>query len=161
MPVAVDGRRTSIVGTTQKLPRPALWPWLVLFAVLGVAGLRAPPVALGAVSSAVGIVLAVAFSVDSYASPGTWIQSVDEISFAVAGFGVLRFGPPVARLPSAVWLSLVGLAVGLSKGRAFLHPIVLAVIPGDPARTLATVAIATGVAGTAAGCLVYARSERG
>lgn len=160
VPITADGRRASIVGTTVRLPRPPLWPWLVLLAVLGAAGLRAPPAVLGAVASAAGIVLAVVFSVDSYASPGTWIQSVDEIFFAVAGFGVLRWGPPVARLPSALWLSLIGLAVGLSKGEAFLHAIVLAVLPGDAVRVLAAVALGTGLAGTAAGCVAYARSER-
>ena len=160
VPIEIDGRRTAIVGVTRKLPRPALWPWLVLLAVMCLAGLRAPPVVLGSASSAAGIVVAVAFSVDAYASPGTWIQSVDEIFFAVVGFGVLRYGPPVARLPSALWLSLVGLAVGLSKGQAFLHPIVLAVLPGKAVRVLATIAIAAGAAGVAAGCAAYARSER-
>lgn len=161
VPIELDGRRAFISGTTTKHPHPALWPWLLALAVIAVAGVRAPVVLLGAVASSVGIVVAIVFSVDSYASPGTWIQSVDEIFFAVAGFGVLRWGPPVARLPSAVWLSLVGLAVGLSKGQAFLHAIVLAVLPGNVVRVLATVAIAAGIAGAAAGCIDYARSERG
>lgn len=160
VPIALDGTRTLIVGTTVKLPRPALWPWLVLLAVLALAGMRASPTALGVLASAAGIVVAVAFSVDSYASPGTWIQSVDEIFFALAGFGVLRWGPPAARLPAALWLSLVGLAVGLSKGEAFLHAIVLAVLPGNAIRVLVTIAVAAGLAGTATGCMAYARSER-
>lgn len=161
VPIALDGRRASIAGATQRHPPPALWPWLLLLAAAALAGVRAPPPALGAVSAAAGMIVAIAFAVDSYASPGTWIQSVDEIFFAVAGFGVLRLGPPAARLPSALWLSLVGLAVGLSKGQAFLHAIVLAVLPGDAVRAIATIAIAAGIAGAAAGCIAYARSERG
>lgn len=160
VPIAVDGRRMSIDGTTEKLPHPAVWPWLLLLAALGVVGLRASPAILGVVASAAGIVVAVVFAVDSYASAGTWIQSVDEIFFAAVGFGVLRWGPPVARLPAALWLSLVGLAIGLSKIQVFLHAVVLAVLPGDAVRVLVAAAVAAGLTGTAAGCVAYARSER-
>jgi hypothetical protein len=160
VPISVDGRHSAITGTTTKLPHPALWPWLVLLALSGLAALRMSPAALGTIAAAAGVVAAAAFALDAYASPGTWIESVDEIFFIVAGLGVLRWGPPVARLPSAMWLGLVAVAIGLSKGPIFFHAIVLAVLPASPVRGLTTIAIGAGTAAAVAGCVVYARSER-
>ena len=91
VPIAVDGRREAIVGETQKLPRPALWPWLVLLAAIGAAAaVVRSSTALGLVtSSAAAIVVAAAFALSAYADPGTWIAGVDELFFAAAGVGVL------------------------------------------------------------------------
>ncbi|MGH2971355.1 MAG: hypothetical protein ACRDNM_04000 [Gaiellaceae bacterium] len=159
VPILVDGRREVVMGVTTTLPRPPSWPWIVLLAAIAAAALRATPAILGSVSATAAVVVAVAFMLSAYADPGTWIAGVDELFFVAAGIGVLRWGPPAARLPSALWLSLVGLAVGLSKGEMFVHALVLSALPGTAARLFATVAIAAGAAGAVAGCIAYVRSE--
>jgi hypothetical protein len=160
VPIAVDGRRAVVVGTTSTLRHPALWIWVVALAAIGIAGLLAAPAVSGTVSSAAAVIIAVAFALDTYASPGTWIAGIDETLFAAAGLGVLRWGPPVARMPAVLWLSLLGAAVGLSKGAVFLHALVLAALPGAFVRVLAVAAIGAGIAGATRTCIDYARSER-
>jgi hypothetical protein len=157
--IEVDGRREAVVGVTTKLPRPAVWPWIVLLAAIGVLALRSTPALLGTASSVAAVVVAAAFMLSAYASPGTWIAGVDELFFIAAGFGALRWGPAMARLPAALWLSVVGLAVGLSKGQMFLHALVLSALPGTAMRLATTVAVGAGLAGAVAGCVAYVRSE--
>jgi hypothetical protein len=160
VPIAVDGRRATVFGTTSTFRRPAIWIWIAALAAIGIAGLRAAPAVTGSVSSIAAVIVAAAFALDTYASPGTWIAGVDEILFAAAGFGVLRWGPPAGRMPAALWLSLLGAAVGLSKGAAFLHALVLAALPGTMARIVIVIAIGAGIAGATRTCVDYARSER-
>jgi len=159
IPMSVDGLRTELTGTTTKLAHPALWPWLLGVALILLAAVRISPSALGIGSAAAAVVVAVAFMLSAYADPGTWIAGVDEFFFIAAGLGVLRWGPPAARLPSALWLGLVGLAVGLSKGQVFLHALVLSALPGTVVRLGATVAIGAGLAATVTGCVAYVRTE--
>ena len=158
VPIAVDGRLTVIQGVTDRRPRPSLALWAVaLGAFAVVVFVLRSPVAAGVVSSLAAIVVAAAFALGTYASPGTWIAGVDEVIFAAAGVGVLRWGPPSARLPSALWLSLLGVAIGLSKGEVFLHAIVLSALPGALVRALTVVAIGAGIAGGALTWRAYAR----
>ena len=158
VPVAVDGRRETIAGATDRRARPSLALWAVAVAafVLAACVLRSP-VAAGVLSSCAAIIVAAAFALSTYASPGTWIAGVDELVFAAAGVGVFRWGPPSARLPSALWLSLLGVAIGLSKGEVFLHAIVLSALPGTLVRALTVIAIGAGIAGGALTWRAYAR----
>lgn len=159
IPIRVDGRLTAIEGVTTRLPHPAVWPWILLLAAVSATALRATPAMLGITSSVAAVVVALTFVASAYADPGTWIAGVDELFFIAAGLGVLRFGPPVARLPSAAWLGLVGLAVGLSKGQVFLHALVLSALPGTVVRLAAAVAIGAGLAAAVAACVSYVRTE--
>jgi hypothetical protein len=162
VPVVVDGRHSRISGEIERLPRPALWPWLgllVLVAVVAVVAsrrLRTATVAFGAAAGIASVVTAVAFAVDTYASPGTWIAGVDEIVFAAVGLGLLARGPEVARVGAAAGLGLLGVAVGLSKGDALLHPLVLSALPGGLTRLLVVVSVAAGAAAAMLGGLYYA-----
>lgn len=160
IPLALDGRHTAVLGETSTLRRPMLWIWAVALAAIGVAGLRVAPALAGSVSSAAAVVVAAAFALSAYASPGTWIAGVDEIVFAAAGFGVLRWGPAAARMPATLWLSLLGVAVGLSKGAVFLHALVLAALPGTTTRVITVVAIGAGIAGATRTSIDYALSDR-
>jgi hypothetical protein len=54
-----------------------------------------------------------------------------------------------------VWVGLVSVAVGLLDGAIFLHPIVLAVLPGTAMRILVATAIGAGLAATALGLLLF------
>jgi hypothetical protein len=159
VPISVDGRREAIAGETVKLHKPALWPWLLVLAAFVAAGaVVRRPTALGLLSSITGVVVAAGFALSTYANPGTWIAGVDEFFFAAAGVGVLRWGPSSLRLAAAVWLSLVGLAIGLSKGEMFFHALVLSSLPGTATRIAAVVAIGAGSSGAVLGCLAYLRA---
>jgi hypothetical protein len=170
VPILVDGRRESITGEVWRVPRPALWQWLLIVVALTALGvvlaLRATPVklrtlcvAFGLCSAASAIVAAAGFALGAYASPGTWIAGVDELLFAVAGAGVLAWGPRAARAAAGAGLGLLGLAVGLSRGAIFLHGIVLSALPGTASRVAVSLAVATGAAAAVAGGLHYARLE--
>jgi hypothetical protein len=159
IPILVDGRRSRISGRTQRLPAPRFWPWLVLLLALLAAtaalvrrGARAMTAGLlGAVAAAAALFLAAGFALDSYASPGTWIASVDEAVFLAAAAAGAAWAPPRYRPAGVAALGLVAAAVALSKGAIFLHPIALALLPGTLCRALAVVALAAGGAAAALG----------
>lgn len=170
VPILVDGQRESITGEVWRVPSPKIWPWvLIVVALTALAvgfALRATPVrlqtlcvALGLCSVASAIVAAAGFALGTYASPGTWIAGADELLFAVAGVGVLAWGPRAAREAAGAGLGLLGLAVGLSRGAIFLHGSVLSALPGTLSRVLVSLAVATGAAASVAGGLHYARLE--
>ena len=164
--IVVDGRRSAITGVVWRIARPLWWLWLVVAmaaAAAAVTGalcadhLEAWSVALGAVAAACAVVAAAGFSLSTYASPGTWIESADEAIFALAGAAVLAWGPRAARAAAGGGLGLLALAVGLSKGAIFLHAVVLSTLPGTMCRALVAVAVAAGIAAAAAGALHYVR----
>lgn len=170
VPVIVDGRRESILGLVWRAPSPTLWPWLLAVALVaavvvaltfrgGAARMRVVCTTLGLASAASAVVVAAGFALSAYASPGTWIAGVDEALLAAAGAGVIAWGPQVARTAAGAGAGALGLAVGLSRGAVFLHPIVLSVLPGTVTRALIAVAVAAGLGAAAAGALFYVRSE--
>lgn len=168
IPIVVDGRRSSIAGEVWRVPSPALWPWLAVAAAVAAAGLavafgagrvRLVAVTLGLASSACALLAAGGFALSRYASPGTWIAGVDEALFALAGAAVVAWGPRAARPAAGAGVGLLGVAVGLSKGAVFLHPIVLSALPGTVTRALVAVAVGAGVAAAVAGAVLYARLE--
>lgn len=160
IPIVVDGHLSQIAGTVRRLRAPALWPWLLLSALLaGSAFVRGSAIPLGAVAGGAGIVLTAAFAVDSYASPGTWIAALDETVFAAVGAGALWLAPRIGRVAAGGGLGLLAVAVGLSKGELFLHPAVLAALPGAICRLLASVAIGAGT-GAAVAAAVWFCSPR-
>jgi hypothetical protein len=101
------------------------------------------------------VLLALAFALDAYASPGTWIESVDEFIFIAVRLGVLLRGPEKHHVSAAIGLGLLGLAVALINGAVFLHPIVLAILPGTATRVLALTAIGLGLDAAVLGCLFF------
>ena len=158
VPALVDGTREAIVGVTQRLPRPSLVLWVAVAVVVGLAvACTRSAVAAGLLSATAAIVVAAGFALSAYASPGTWIAGLDELAFVIAGVAVLGLGPRAARVPAALWLSLVGLAVGSSKGEVFLHALVLSTIPGTGTRLLAACAIGAGISGGILGGAAYLR----
>jgi hypothetical protein len=166
IPIVVDGRRRTISGTVVRFAAPALWPWLLVAVLVALAGgatgrgrERAVALVLGSAASACALVAASGFALGAYASPGTWIATVDEAFFALAGLAVLAWGPRGAHAAVGGGLGVLGLAVGLSRGQIFLHPIVLSALPGTPARALVAVAIGAGLAAAVAGAVFYARLE--
>ncbi len=170
VPLIVDGRPTHLRGTLERFGAPALVLWLAILACL--IALAAPPVlsrrrlvlrdlaiAFGLVACTAAVVLAFAFAFDAYASPGTWIEAIDELAFFAAGLGVLLLGPRHLHAGAAAGLGFVSLAVGLLNGAVFLHPLVLGVLPGVITRVLCVTAIALGIDAVLLGCLFYADSS--
>jgi hypothetical protein len=169
VPLIVDGRRSELRGSLQRFPAPELWPWLgVLAVLLGVGAVpllrRRELAASGATGFAVAacaasVLILIAFALDAYASPGTWIEGVDSIVFLAVAIWVLFRGPERWRIAGAVGAGLVALAVGLLEGAVFLHPIVLAVLPGAMVRLACVVAIGAGLTAVALGALFYVETE--
>jgi hypothetical protein len=167
----VDGHSSNLEGTLRRLPQPALWPWLAslggLFAAV-VALLRVRPIEdarraarwLAIIASAASIVVGCVFSLDAYASPGTWIASVDEVFFLAIGLWFLLRGPERWREVAAIGTGLLAMAVGVSKGAVFFHPIVLAVIPGTVTRLAVILAVDGGLAAAALGGASFSEASR-
>ena len=171
VPVLVDGRRAVVAGEVWRVPATPLWPWLVT-AMLAAAGagalafrrglrrLRAVCIAFGLASGVCAIVAAAGFALSAYASPGTWIAGIDEALFALALAAVLAWGPRGGQPAAGAGIGALGLAVGLSRGAIFLHPVVLSVVPGTVSRALVAVAVGAGLASAAAGAVFYARLDQ-
>jgi hypothetical protein len=169
VPLIVDGRNARLTGELQRYAAPLLWPWLALLAALLAAAallLRAgreepvhrATIGLAVASATASVVLALAFAFDSYASPGTWIESVDGIVFIAVGLGVFLGGPRQWHVVAAIGLGLLGIGIGLSKGALFLHPIALAILPATIMRWAAVAAIGSGCCAVGFGCRIYART---
>ena len=167
VPVVVDGRRGRISGEIERLRRPSPWPWLALLGLFVLAvvpfavrrrprTLRTATIALGAVAGVAAVVTAIGFAADTYASAGTWIEGADEIAFAVVGFALLVRGRAAVRVGAGIGLGLLAVAVGLTKGDALLHALVLSAIPGVLARLFVVTAILAGGAAAAVGGLYFA-----
>lgn len=141
VPLIVDGQRSAMRGELHRLPAPALWPWLAVAA------------------AAAAALLIVAFALDAYASPGTWIEGLDALAFLGVGIWVLFRGPERWRIAGAIGTGLVALAVGLLDGAVFLHPIVLAILPAGVVKLTGLVAIGAGLDAAALGALFYAETH--
>lgn len=164
IPLRVDGHRTPLEGTIQRVDAPARWPWLTIGLVFAVAAvlalrrrrlLRSASAALGALAGVAAVVSAIGFAVASTASQGTWIEGANEAAFALVGAVFLVRGPSDARALAGGLLGLLGLAAGLTKLPVLLHGIVLSALPGGLARLAVTVAIAAGAAAAVLGVVVF------
>jgi hypothetical protein len=166
VPLMVDGRRVQLQGELRRFHAPALWSWGGVLAVLLAVGVSplvlgrrdlvgSAAIVCGVVAAVASFVILVAFALDAYASPGTWILALDAIAFLGVGvWGVLR-GPEHLHVAAAIGLGLVGLAVALFEGAIFLHPVVLAILPATALRIADVVAMAAGLDAAALGGLFY------
>jgi hypothetical protein len=172
VPLIVDGRRTRLEGELWHFAAPSPWPWVGLLVGLLAAGLsvrvrrrRDPAGSAGSAGSAAiifavaaaaaSVVMLVAFALDPYASPGTWIEGFDAIAFLGVGvWGLLR-APEHLRVAAAIGIGLVALAVALLETAIYLHPIVLAILPATAIRIVDVVAMGAGLVAAALGCMFY------
>jgi hypothetical protein len=170
VPLIVDGRASQLRGELQRFPARALWPWLSVLVVLIVSGaapgllrrrglLRPAAVGFAAAASAASAVVLVAFALDAYASPGTWIVAVDALAFIAVAIWVAFRGPERWRMAGAAGAGLVAIAVGLLEAAVFVHPIVLAILPAAAVRLACVVAIGAGLDAAALGALCYAEPD--
>ncbi len=116
-------------------------------------------IVFGVAAASASVVILVAFALDAYASPGTWIEGVDVIAFLGVGvWGLLR-GPAHLHVAAAIGLGLVGLAVSLLELAIFLHPLVLAVLPASATRFFDIVAMGAGLDAAVLGGLFYVETS--
>jgi hypothetical protein len=170
VPLLVDGRRARLTGELVRDPRPVIWSWLAavalsIGAILAFAFLRRRSLSFASVASAAAAasvaaaITALAFALDTYASPGTWIAGLDELVFIAVGLGVLALGQRAAQAPAAIGLGLLAAAIGVSKGAVFLHPIALSLLPGFATRVCVALSIGAGVAAALLGGASYSGSS--
>jgi hypothetical protein len=164
IPLLVDGHRTQLEGTIQRVGAPAAWPWLAIGLVFAAAAglalrrrqlLRLATATFGAVAAAAAVVSGIGFAVASTASQGTWIEGANEAAFALVGVAVMVRGSSDAKALAGGFLGLVGLAAGLTKLPVLLHGIVLSALPGGVARLAVTLAISAGAAAAVLGLVVF------
>ncbi len=172
VPLVVDGGSALMSGELRRFPDPPLLPWLAALAASLAAGsvplvrhrrdlVRTWAMALAVIAAGAATVVAVAFALDAYASPGTWIVGVDVIIFLVAGVALMRRGPPHLHVAAAIWVGLVSVALGLLDGAVFLHPIVLAILPGTIMRLLVLAAIGAGASAAVLGATLFSEIMAG
>lgn len=166
VPLIVDGRPVRLEGELRRFPAPSPWLWLGILAFILTAGVLpfvprrhdlAGPASVwfGVIAACACGVLLVAFALDAYASPGTWIEAVDAIAFIGVGVWALLRAPRQWHVAAAIGLGLVSLAVGLLEGAVFLHPVVLAILPGTATRLADVLAVGAGVLAAGLGGLAY------
>lgn len=166
VPLLVDGRRSRLEGELERFPAPSLWTWAGVLAGLLAAGLTPmllhrrelagrAAIAFALPAAAASIVILIAFALDAYASPGTWIEAVDVITFLGVGVWVLLRMPEQWHVAAAIGLGLVALAVALLELPIFIHPIVLAILPATATRIADIVTMGAGLNAIALGGLFY------
>ncbi len=154
VPLIVDGRPALLAGRLRRFPPPPVWLWSAIFgAVLlsAVLALRSKGPAIrkaafgcAGIAAAAAVVLALAFALDSYASPGTWVLGLNAIALMAAGLWAAARGPEQFRLGAAIGVGLLATSIALIDIPVFLHAIVLAVLPADAIRALAVAAMGLG-----------------
>jgi hypothetical protein len=165
-PLLIDGRPGQISGLLRRYPAPSPWVWaLALAAWLAVGAVpllmprrdrvRGEAKVLALVAALSATMVAVGLALDTYASPGTWIEGLDVIAFLAVGVWVIRRGPATLHLAGAIWVGLVSVAMGLLTGAVFLHPIVLSVLPGTIMRLLVVTAIGAGASAAGLGSSLF------
>jgi hypothetical protein len=164
IPVLVDGRRTDLEGTIERVGAPPAWPWLVVGAVFAGALafvlrrrtlIRPATVWLGSLGAAAALLSAVGFATASTASQGAWIEGANEAVVALVAAVFLVRGSSSTRALAGGFLGLLALAVGLTKLPVFLHGIVLSALPGELARLSVAIAIGAGAAAAILGLVVF------
>ncbi len=166
VPLIVDGHPSILEGRLRRFPDPPLWLWLAALAGGLAAGtlplsrhrrdaVRPWALVLALVAAGAGTVVALAFALDAYASPGTWIVGVDVVIFLAVGVALIWRGPPHFHVAAAMWVGLVSVALGLLDGAVFLHAIVLAVLPGTVMRLLVLTTIGAGASAAILGSTLF------
>jgi hypothetical protein len=174
IPLVVDGRHVSLRGSTERVGRPAVWPWLVacgLVVVLLIAAMAAErrrsgrlrPLSQAAALVAVAAMTAsaIGFAAARYASGFTWFVAGDELALATVGIAVLARGRELARDGAAAGLGLLAIFGAGLGGAALFHGVVLSALPAPAARAAVAVGLAAGIVAAVAGTVsLFAAAER-
>ena len=155
----VNGRPAAISGTFYRVSRPAVWPWLLATAALGLAilaavrrrSIRAPlTIGLGAAAGLAALVEVTTFAMRDAPTGGVaWLQFGAAVVVAGVLAGLLVRLRGRARVHAAGVVGAVAAAVSLSSLPVFWHGVVISALPGNAARAVCGFAIAAGIAATA------------
>ena len=161
VPLLVDGRRTFLTGTVERVDAPAWWPWLLIgaaFACVTAFGLRCrtlAAVSLGLIAAGAMVVSAVDFALASTATQDAWIEAANEAVFALVAVGFIVRGSNNTQALAGGFLGILSLAAGLTKLPVLFHGIVLSALPGGIARLAVVVAIAAGAGAVILGLVAF------
>jgi len=161
IPLLVDGRRTVLAGTVERVDAPAWWPWVAIgaaFAAATALGLRRrafAAVALGLLAAVATLLSATGFGLASTGTQGAWIEAANEAVIALVAAVVIVRGSTNVKALAGGFLGLLGLAAGLTKFPVLLHGIVLSALPGNVERLAVVVAIAAGAGAATLGLVVF------
>ena len=144
IPVQVDGRPGVIAGTFVRVPRPAIWPWLVGAGVFAVAvaslarraPLRVPlVVVLGAAAGAAALTATIAFAVRDRPGGGVGWAAIGTAAAVAAALAVPLLRLRGRRRATAAGVTgAVAAAVALSALPVFWHGIVVSALPARRVR---------------------------
>lgn len=174
IPLVVDGRQASLSGSTDRVGRPAVWPWLVACGLVGGVVLAATAAdrrrsgllrelarAAALVAVAAMTTSAIGFAAARYASGFTWFVAGDELVLATLGLAILVRGGELARDGAAAGLGLLAIFGAGLGGAALFHGVVLSALPAPAARAAVALGLAAGAVAAVAGTTsLFAAAER-
>jgi hypothetical protein len=154
--VQVNGQPGEIAGNFVRVPRPAVWPWLLGVAVFGAAvwaaakrrALRLPlATGLGIAAGAAALATSIAFAVRDRPGGGVgWLQIGSAVAVALAlAIPLVRFRGR-RRAQAAGLMGAVAAAVTIALLPVFWHGVVISPLPGDLVRFACALALAGGAA---------------
>ena len=146
------GRAGIVSGTLQRLPRPALWPWIVLGVLLAAAAVAAFRWRAVAIAFPVLTVLA---AVSAFAGHTGSLALLILVSL-IGALALLALWPARTRLPAVLLTGAFGVYVGIALAPMVWRALPLTSLPSGLARATVVVALVAG----AATCAFYVVSQR-
>jgi hypothetical protein len=151
VPLLVGGKPDGIDGTSRKVARPALWPWLViggLFLAASAVLLRRPrPAAariaalvLACLSGAAALAALVAVTLAGAVGHGESLELGAAGALAAAAIALLVLWPR-GRTVTAGAIATLALIEGLGLLGVFVHGVVVAELPATATRAAAALAL--------------------
>jgi hypothetical protein len=162
LPVELSGRAVSIQGSFLRVARPALWPWLAVFA-LALAGLviasRRPSrhrerfaVGAAALAAATALALTAGFTAgDPLSGTEQWLELGCTAVLAAAAAAALAARDAATRSWSASAIGAVAFAFALPPLGVFWHGVVVSSLPAVLVRALNAVALLAGISAVVLG----------
>jgi len=170
VPLVVDGRRSAVAGTFERVRRPSVVPWLAgaLALAAAIAGaalrrrVRAPlTIGLGTLSGVSALVAITTFAVrDAPTGEVAWLQLVAAAAVALVLAGILVAAHGSRRAHAAGVVGAVAAAASLGSLSVFWHGVVVSARSPTRARRACGLALVTGSAAGALSVLVDADEPR-
>jgi hypothetical protein len=155
LPLTIDGRAARLSGTFERVPRPALWPWLLgalgVFALVALAGRRLPrpelAASLAGVAAAAALAATTAFATgDAIARRAQWLEVASAVALALVAAASLVVGDRRLRIWAAMVVGIVAASLGLGSLGVFFHGVVISSLPAVVARLATGLAVVGGAA---------------
>jgi len=153
VPIVLDGRHGELTGELTRVPKPSIWPWVLLAALLvllAVAAARGKRwLWPGAIGLAAAAGLATVANMSGFAFGGLpvssdrWVLFAVEVGLMLAAIACLtRLG---ARLIAVAALAAFSVLQSLSELAVFRHGLVVSALPGTAVRLAAAIGLGAGL----------------